>query len=260
MRALLMLSLCLLSACHINKDPGIRGPKSQGPEPTLGAAWSLPGDWASMPPQLFEQLVLKALPETQLTPLSREHLERLANALNQMDASSVRAAVILGRSRTDAAGQVLLRRLFVGESGPNRNSDAGDVTAAGALARFPEPQRYWRLVRLVYGPRPHPDLEVRVECAVSALHAGIDRVIPFLLQVLRIGTPDGRRDALDFEVPETTAWARGRAAEALSRRAGVELVFHPDASLQARQAEVRKLAALLQSAIENATEVDYRKR
>jgi len=211
-------------------------------------------------PILFEELVQAGLPDTQRTPLSAADLGLLAEALRHMDTSSVRAAGMLGRSRTDAAGQVLLRRLFAREVGPRRNSDAGDVTAAAALARFPEPQRYWRLVRLVNGSGAHPDLEVRVECAATALHAGIDRVIPFLLQVLRIGTPDGLRDSLDFTPPETTAWARGRAAEALSLRAGVPLSFHPDGSIDARQEAARELQALLADAVENAAEVDYRKR
>lgn len=261
MRApLCSLLLVLLPACHIDKDPGIPGLHALGPELPLAATWELPADWDSMPAQIFEKRLLEELPEHLRTPLSPKDLGSLAEALNRMDQSSVRAAVVLGRSRTDASGQVLLRRLFASELGPDRNSDAGDVTAASALARFPEPQRYWRLVRLVYGPAAHPDLEVRVECAVTALHAGIDRVIPFLLQVLRIGTHAGLLDTRDFEVPQTTAWARGRAAYALSLRAGVELRFHPDASLQERQEEALRLATLLASAIENAAEVDYRKR
>lgn len=260
MRHSVILCLVLLVSCRTNKDPGIPSLASLGPALPMGAACTLPADWDSLPVQLFERRVLDRFPESQRTPLSPEDLGRLAEALNRMDPSSVRAAVILGRSRTDAAGQVLLRRLFACELGPERNSDAGDVTAAGALARFPDPGRYWRLVRLVYGPSAHPDLEVRVECAVTALHAGIDRVIPFLLQVIRIGTPDGELDVLGFEPPETTAWARGRAAYALSQRAGSELLYQPDASLEARQNEARRLATLLRSAIENAAEVDYRRR
>jgi hypothetical protein len=257
MRALQILILLLIPACNI-----ISAPEPAPGPPTLpsGDRWELSADWDSIPAQLFEKLVLEKLPDGQRTSIAREDRSVLAEALDRMDPSSVRAAVILGRSRTTSSGKILLNRLLKAEAGPENNSDAGDVTAAAALARFPKLKRYWRLVRLVNGPTPHPDLEVRVECAATALHAGMDRVIPFLLQVIRIDTPLGLQDELDFTPSERTAWARGRAAEALSIRAGMPLNFHPDASMQARQEEAQKLALLLQDAIANAEEVDYSKQ
>ena len=41
------------------------------------------------------------------------------------------------------------------------------------------------------------------------------------------------------------AWAKTRAAEALSLRAGVECTFRPDGSLDHQEEEARRLQALL---------------
>ena len=102
-----------------------------------------------------------------------------------------------------------------------------------------------RLLRLAVGSRPHPDLDVRVECAITALALGSDEPIPFLLQILRIDTYAGEHDERDFEPSETTAWPRGRAAQALSRRAGVPLLYQPDGSIADMEREVRELERLL---------------
>ena len=103
-----------------------------------------------------------------------------------------------------------------------------------------------RCLGLLAGALPHPDLEVRVECAATALHAGFGEVIPFLLQVLRINTSAGEADRRDFAVSPTTAWARGRAAEALSAAAGVPLTYRVDGSIAHREEEAAKLEQLLQ--------------
>jgi hypothetical protein len=70
-------------------------------------------------------------------------------------------------------------------------------------------------------------------------------VIPFLLQVLRIDTYAGLADARDFAVSPTTAWARGRAAEALSAYARVPLTYRFDGSIAHREQEAARLEALL---------------
>ena len=98
---------------------------------------------------------------------------------------------------------------------------------------------------LAVGARPHPDLEVRVECAATALSAGFKEVVPFLLQVLRIDTFAGQRDQRDFAVSPTTAWARGRAAEALSAYAGVPLTYRFDGPIAHREEAAAQLEALL---------------
>ncbi len=258
MRALLLLTTLLFVACKSgDHQPDIAAltPVSDLP---VAAVWAPPANWATLPPREFEALVEAELPDDRITPFSRATVRALGDALDAMDGTSIRAAVLLARSRSEAAGECLLARLHRREAGPERNSDAADVVAAAALARFPYPERYWRIVRLVNGKDPHPDIEVRVECGCTALRIGIDRVIPFLLDVLRIGTWEGQNDALDFEPSDTTAWIRGQAAAALSERAGIPLTYQPDAPIAMRESEARRLASLLEKIGKNAPEVDYR--
>jgi len=252
----LVLLVLLLVAC---RPTAVREDVNAGAALPRGAELTLPADWKTMSPAAFEGWVLAALPEERATPLEKNGLRELAAALDEVatqlpdgarDPLAVRAAVILGRSRFPTAAAILIRRLEKRVLGPERWSDCGDTLAAAALARFPDPRRYaQRLVPLAAGSRPHPDLEVRVECATSALHAGFTEGIPFLLQVLRIDTFAGREDRRDFAVSPTTAWARGRAAEALSTYAGVPVTYRFDASIASREAETAKLEALLQPAL-----------
>lgn len=202
-------------------------------------------DWRELGPLAFERYVEETLPAGRVTELSDAALTELTAALEPQDAGSVRAAVLLARSWTAEAAEALMRRLELRVLGPDRASDAGDVVAAASLARLGGTQYAGRLASLAVGGRPHPDLEVRVECAVSALTRGRDEVIPFLLEILRIETYAGREDDLDFEPPTRTAWVRGRAAEALSRRAGVPCTYSAESSIQDREREARALEDIL---------------
>jgi hypothetical protein len=212
----------------------------------------LPAGWDAVEPFAFESL-LAELPADG-APIWFDRAGRLAlqDALERMDQTSVRAALLHAHSRHPKSGERLLRRLKAREVGSERGSDAGDVVAAAALAGFPHAAELYRedLRRLAVGRSPHPDLEVRVECAVSALALGDDRPIPFLLKVLRIDTYAGEADDRDFAADEHTAWARGRAAEALSARAGVALTYQPDGSVPHREREAARLADLLRPAQE----------
>lgn len=246
-----LLVLLALGACHSGPD------RDAAPVELLprGAEVVLPRDWRTSSPEEFWEWVRSAFPEDQATPIEKNGLRELQKALDEVatplpegarDPLAVRSAVILGRSRYASCAAILIRRLEKRVLGPERWSDCGDAVAAAALARFPDPARYaQRLVPLACGSRPHPDLEVRVECAASALHAGFTQVIPFLLQVLRIDTYAGQADRRDFAVSPTTAWARGRAAEALSTYAGVPLTYRFDGSIANREEEAAKLEALL---------------
>jgi hypothetical protein len=248
-RGALLLVLCAraLGACASSPPPLA----ARAPGLPVAPALRLPPDWRTMALDAFEAWALFALPEGRATPFEKESLLDLRAALDEgtavladgrLDPLAVRAAVILGRSRYPTSAAILVRRLEKRVLGPERHSDCGDALAAAALARFPDPRRYApRLVPLAVGPRPHPDLEVRVECAATALAAGFDEVVPFLLQVLRIDTFAGRADARDFTVSPTTAWARGRAAEALSLRAGVPVTYRFDGSIPHREEEARAL-------------------
>ena len=260
MRALPLVTALLLAACKSGDHQPDISALTHIPKLPVAAVWQPPADWATISPKDFEELALSALPDDVVTPLTPDALRMLTEALDRMDASSIRAAVLLGRSRSEAAGAGLIHRLQRRQVGPDRNSDAADVIAASALTRFPRPERYWRVVRLVNGTNPHPDIEVRVELACTALRIGIDRVIPFLLQIVRIGTWDGQKDTLDFEPTDTTAWIRGRAAAALSERAGTPFTYQTDAPIAMREREARRLADLLLKTGEEAPEVDYRLR
>jgi hypothetical protein len=249
--ALLLAAALGLGGCKSRpqEDESLSLVLPRGPELVL------PSEWRTLDPLAFETWVFAALPETCATPIHKASLRELARALEEVSAPapgggqdplSVRAAVILGRSLHPASAAILIRRLERRVLGPERWSDAGDCVAAAALARFPNPQRYaQRLVPIAMGNDPHPDLEVRVECAASALHAGFAAVVPFLLQVLRIDTYVGQADRRDFAVSPTTAWARGRAAEALSAYGGVPVTYRFDGSIAHREEEAAKLEQLL---------------
>jgi hypothetical protein len=231
------------SSAQLERPAQASGPR-EVPRPVR--SWTPPADWATRSRESFEALVLAELPDGVTTRLPVEAMPDLRRALHRMNETSVRAAVLLGRSRTERTAEALLERLERRVLGPALESDAADVTAAAALGRFPAAARYARrLVPLAVGNAPHPDLEVRVECAITALGCGHDEVIPFLLKVLRIDTWEGQQDERDFATGPQTAWARSRAAEALSARAGVPCTYPADGSVQARQDEAQRLAELL---------------
>jgi hypothetical protein len=235
MRLLLSaLLLSLLSSC------ALLGP----PEPPRVP---IPAGWNTCSPEAFEDLLARDFGPGREVFFDREGFEELTAALNRMDTSSVRAALLFAHSRHEVAGRRLMRRLGRRIEGPERISDCGDVVAAASLPLFANATELYRdkLVKLARGAHPHPDLDVRVECAASAMALGDDSVIPFLLMVLRIDTYAGQADARDFEVSEHTAWARGRAAYALSRRAGVPCVYQPDGSIAGREQEAARLGRLL---------------
>ena len=202
--------------------------------------------WQRMPNSEFEHLALTRLPEGETTALDEFVLAELEGALQTPGPRAVRAAVLLGRAATRAAGEVLLERLERRALAPTRNGDAADVVAAGALERMAKGD--WaagRLAVLGAGPDPHPDLEVRVACAAAALSFRRDEVIPFLLQVLRIGLPQTATETWDFEVSDTTTWARSEAAIALARRANIPDRYPADGPLGERAAIADELEALL---------------
>lgn len=207
--------------------------------------------WDRIEPSAFAELALATFPDDgpprELEPAL---LAELGGALPNFDQRAMRAAVLLGRSRSAAAIDALITRLETRAVGPQIASDAADVTAAAALARLDleqQPALLERVLALAVGPTAHPDLEVRTECAAACVLHGRDEPIPFLLMVLRIDTWIGATDARDFQTSPQTAWPRHRAAEALSARAGVAKTYHPDGSVARRQDEALKLEARLRA-------------
>lgn len=205
----------------------------------------LPASWRELSPIAFEHWAAAEL-DGAPRKLSARDADELASALDELGSTGVRAAVILGGSRTRAAAERLLAHLERRVLREEGHADAADVVAAHALLGFPDaPQMAERLEALGSGAEPHPDLEVRVECAASALALGRTGGITFLLRVLLIGTPAGQDGAVDFQPSERTAWARGRAAQALAERAGIENPYRADAPLDERVEAVRTLREAL---------------
>jgi len=223
----------------------------RGQEPGVPDAREAPGakrvfeDWSTIGHFAFEEAVAAWAPGPEPLRLGEEDLRALAQALDRQDESSVRAAVLLARSRAEEAEELLLVRLEKRRKAPSRELDAGDLVAAAALAATRSEGRARRLEALATGATPHPDLEVRVECACSALRLGRDGVIPFLLRALRAMTHDEKLAPPDWEPTQTMAWAKTRAAEALSERAGIQSGFRPDGSVAHQEEEARRLEELL---------------
>jgi hypothetical protein len=173
-------------------------------------------------------------------------LQTLKETLSGMDEPAIRAALLLGHSRDSEAADALIARLEARVEGPDRDSDGADVVAAATLATWPlEEQVSDQLVELSTGPSPHPDLEVRVECASSALARGRTEVIPFLLRVLRASTPAQREDPPDWTPKATMAWSKSRAATAISWHLGVPVEFRADSSYDDQMREIARLVELL---------------
>jgi hypothetical protein len=208
-------------------------------------AFVLDPAWDTMSLERFEAWVQAALPGLEPIAIAKPDRAALKRALAAMDLGSLRAAVILARSRDAQCYEILLSRLEERVVGPERASDAADVVAAAALGRLRNVRDLGlRLEALVVGPTPHPDLEVRIECAAALLEYKRTRGIGFLLRVLRENTPLADPAKRDFEPTPHLAWPKSRAAAALSKFLGVPNGFRPDGSIAHQVEETQKLEAL----------------
>lgn len=202
--------------------------------------------WDRVGPHAFEQRLRAWVEPSREFVFAEPGWAELGAAIGKQDATSVRAVLLLVSSRDPRVPELLLRRLERRERAPGRARDAGDIVAAAALAGRDAPVAApHRLAELADGARPHPDLEVRVECARTALAAGRNEVCPFLLSVLRADTRASRIDPPDWEPTQTLAWAKSRAAEALCARAGIPCVFRPDGSFEHQEREAQRIADAL---------------
>ncbi len=232
MRTAILLTCLWVCACH-----GTRGEVASTEAPRL--VHDLPTDWSAVPPSTFEERIVD-LDEAEVR-WSEEARGQLAVALDAGDPTSVRAAVLLAYDSSPAVTGILLDRLEKRVKAESRSLDAGDLVAAAALDGRGELDR---VVELAVGADPHPDLEVRVECARTALRRGREEVVPFLLTVLRALTPAERQHPADWERVKTMMWAKSRAGEALADRLGVERRVRPDGSWADQMAEADRLEAL----------------
>ena len=218
---------------------------SPPPAPLSSGQLTAPDTWRTQSVIGFEKL-FDAWPPPglqQAQPLAQADLAALRLALDEGGQIGVRAVVLLARSGDERVPQVLLARLEERVPAPGRADDAVDVVAAAAIAAWPSalqvphaadepapPSTATRLAQLAFGPGAHPDLEVRVECARTALLGGQSEVIPFLLRVLRAETPTQHLSPPDWERVETLTWAKTRAAQALALHLGVKQTLRPDGS------------------------------
>jgi hypothetical protein len=215
-------------------------------------------DWLELGPRAFEERVEELAAREKPWRLSVSGLQQLVDALGQPGVPATRAAVLLAHAAAAAAAadedevdpgprEALLTRLERRAYAPSRSESAGDVIAAAALAAHTDEGKVSaRLADLATGKRPHPELDVRVECACAALHGQRDEVVPFLLSVLRAETP--AQGTIDWQRVTTLAWPKLRAADALAARAGQAHDYHPDASWQDQIDAAGRIEAALREA------------
>jgi len=223
--------------------PGCARSGSAAPTPTPPRVLlELPPDWKQAGWGRFEQLLDTWPPGAQVGASARASLEA---GLAGSPVVALRAVLFLARVPDAWSGEALLGRLERRVRAEARPLDGPDVTAAAALAgRGLDLGWPSRLVALADGDEPHPDLDVRTECAASALHAGEPAVIPFLLRVLRAATPAERDDPPDWAPQRTLAWSKSRASRALALYAGTEDRFRPDGSFEHQMSEADRLSEL----------------
>jgi len=210
-----------------------------------------PEGWRELSPRAFTERTLAFGTAVRATPLTRAGRDELVQGLTEPGTSATRAAVLLAHAAAGGDGsarEALLVRLERRAHAPSRSEAAGDVVAAAALGDHAGTSGVAsRLIDLCQGARPHPELDVRVECAVAALRAERDEVIPFLLGVLRAETPAESPDR-DWPRVTTLAWPKMRAADALARRAGGSHTFRADASWADQMAAANALKTALRAA------------
>jgi hypothetical protein len=205
----------------------------------------LPQGWSSVPLEAFGALLEQSFPAGERRTLVPSGFEELSSALRGDDALALRALELLARCSDALAGEILLQRLERRAPSRGELGVAVDLAAAAALRDFGESRNAGtRLESLAYGRRPHPELEVRVECACSALRLGREKASPFLLAILKHGTRLAVASSAWKPIPEM-GFCQRRAAEALCERAGQPCRFRPLQPLDEREADVRALETAL---------------
>lgn len=185
--------------------------------------------------------------------LSEDLYDQLGAQMERDDQAqlAMRAALVLARVSTRASAQRLLAQLEARHEHPERPADAVDVVAAASLATSPfatELSVATRLALLADGAAPHPDLEVRAECARTAILLGNRAVAPFLLRLTRLDTPLGLARDGAWHATEFTTWSRNRAAETLAEVLGIPCPYRADNNLAGREAAAQALEDAWQGA------------
>jgi hypothetical protein len=264
-RPLLIALLALLSACKSSpkkEAPSVRADRlaqalAQGtavlpPAPGVSAASSLVAlwpDWNTLPRMEFAQRLQQELASDQRWKLSQADLGLLASHLPRQDESSLRALWILARLSDPLATELCLAHLER-RLGPRPEAPLAavvDWTAAAALASMQAlANQASRLESLAFGARPHPDVDVRVECGIRAFELGKPRATEFLLATLRQGTRLSARGTT-FPANADLSRCQARAAQALMRACGLQGELSPLDPIETRENWVRTLEAALKS-------------
>ncbi|MFN0243675.1 MAG: hypothetical protein ACKVWV_12340 [Planctomycetota bacterium] len=252
---MLLAALACAAACRATPPPAPPEesvpalPQASAAVTDAAPAWELPVDWERGSFEEFEAQLERWFPSATPVAVSETALRELASAAAEGGESGLRAVLVLARSYDADAFSALLavldQRTPRSSNAADPGGDAALVVAAAALANARTVAAAGpRLESLSFGKNPHPDLDVRVQCAASALALGRTRAIPYLLGILRTGTsaraaaPRGTH-LDDFVEPQLVA------ARALSARAGVPCEFRARAPLAARAAEADRLERLL---------------
>jgi hypothetical protein len=241
--ALAALLTTLLAACQVVPA---QGPShAAGSAPTTIAAWTPPEGWLTSSRPDFEDLVL-ALFAAPPRPVAAATLDDLARTAGEPDAHepALRAALLLASLDLEAADERLLELLEQRTPRPARPADSALVLAAARLGSSPFAEGLDlvpRLEALTLDGAPHPDLEVRVECARALLLLGSEQPVGLLLRVTRLGTPLGLERDGAWRDATTTTWSRNRAAEALAEHLGIACPYRGDAPLAEREAGALEL-------------------
>jgi len=220
-------------------------PAPPAPVPQAPQAVELPASWASVPLEELAGLLAATFPPDEARTLVPSAFEELSSALRGDDPLALRALLVLARCSDPLASELLLQRLERRASARGELGATLDITAAAAVRDLPESKNAAsRLESLAYGQRPHPELEVRVECACSALRLGRVKALPFLFAILKHGTRLAVASSSWKPIPEM-GFCQRRAAEALGERAGQACRFRPLQPLDERESEIRALETLL---------------
>ncbi len=227
------------------------GPTTPAAAPVrLPSVVELPPGWATVPLTEFSALLEQCFPAGEARTFPNSAFEELGSALRTNDPLALRAALLLARCSDVRAGELcvarLERRAIVAEEDPL--GYAVDLCLAAALRGFAGVRELGsRLESLSFGRRPHPDLEVRVECGATAFALGRDKPLAFLLSILKHGTRLWAPSS-GWKPLEDMSFCQRRAAEALCQRAGRPCRYRALLSLDEREDEIRLLEAALSPA------------
>ncbi|MFT5198564.1 MAG: hypothetical protein ACI87O_001221 [Planctomycetota bacterium] len=158
---------------------------------------------------------------------------------------SVRAVLLLARDDSAPSQTSLLIRLERRLAPEERGRQAVEVVCANALGKHGQldDKTLASLQKLATGNVPHPDLDVRVECALAFLNhvpqaengptpLKARDSLRFLIKVLRAETPAEASDPPTWPRVRTVAWPKGRAVQELTRWFTTEVPFRPDGPWQ----------------------------